>query len=199
MTGRLRPAAFLDRDGTLIEERHYLRDPEGVALLAGVPGALRRIRAAGFLLVVITNQSGIGRGLFSEGQYHAVRSRLDALLEEEGIRLDGTWHCPDDPVRGVSRCRKPAPALYRDAAHALSIDLAASLYIGDRLSDLGAATELGGRGILVRTGYGSEEASRAPSGTLVMEDLEAVARWVEEAGASRLRTASALDPDLPHG
>lgn len=171
----LRPAAFLDRDGTLIVEREYLADPEGVELVPGTTEALRRLRAAGYLLVVVTNQSGIGRGLYTSEDYERVKARLEAILSAEGVPLDGTWHCPDDPRVGPSPCRKPATGMHRAAAAALGIDLAASLYVGDRLSDVLPALELGGKGFLVRTGYGREHEDRVPKGVEVVDDLHAVA------------------------
>jgi D-glycero-D-manno-heptose 1,7-bisphosphate phosphatase len=179
----LRRAAFLDRDGTLIVEREYLADPEGVLLVPGAVGALRRLRDAGYLLVVVTNQSGIGRGLYTEEDYRAVKARLDAVLEAEGVPLDGTWYCPDDPRLGDSPCRKPNTAMYRAAAHALGIDLAASAYVGDRLGDVLPALALGGRGILVRTGYGSEQ-REVPPWVSVVDDLAAAAGLLVEGAVS---------------
>lgn len=170
-----RRAAFLDRDGTLIVEREYLADPDGVVLVPGAVGALRRLRAAGYLLVVVTNQSGIGRGLYTEEDYRAVKARLDAILEEEGVSLDGTWYCPDDPRLGDSPCRKPNPGMYLSAARELGVDLAASAYIGDRLGDVLPARSFGGRGVLVRTGYGAEQRD-VPSWVEVVEDLPAAAK-----------------------
>ncbi len=187
----LRPAVFLDRDGTLIAEREYLSDPDGVHIIPGVPGALRRFRAAGYLLVVVTNQSGIGRGLYTEEDYRAVRARLDALLEAEGVPLDGTWHCPDDPRVGDPPCRKPNPGMHLDAARTLGIDLAASIFVGDRLSDVLPAAALGGRGILVRTGYGALQED-VPPWVTVVDDLSAAAEAVTGRGGL-------LDPPTPRG
>lgn len=190
--GRLRPAAFLDRDGTVIQEREYLSDPAGVVLVPGAAGALRSLREAGYLLVVVTNQSGIGRGLYSEDDYRRVKARLDAILEGEGVPLDGTWYCPDDPRAGDSPCRKPATGMYREAAAALGIDLPASAYVGDRLSDVLPARTLGGTGILVRTGYGAEQTD-VPDWALIVDDLpSAAALLVSGEGPPR------LDPPLPH-
>jgi D-glycero-D-manno-heptose 1,7-bisphosphate phosphatase len=148
----LRAAVFLDRDGTLIEDRHYLRDPAGVTLLDGVPAALARLRAAGYLLVVITNQSGIARGLITSEQYAAVRDRLDQILADAGTPLDATYVCPHHPdMAGPCDCRKPGPGMFRQAARDLHIDLARSVLIGDRWRDIEATTALasGARGILV--------------------------------------------------
>lgn len=177
MTGG-RPAAFLDRDGTLIVDREYLADPDGVELVPGTAEALRRLRAAGYALVVVTNQSGIGRGLYTEADYQAVRRRLDEVLAAEGVHLDGSWHCPDDPRLGEPPCRKPGTGMHRAAAGELGLDVRRSLFIGDRVSDVLPAVELGGTGILVRTGYGREHEADAPGGTLVVDDLLAAVRAI---------------------
>lgn len=173
-----RAAAFLDRDGTLIVERRYLADPDGVELVPGTGEALRLLRDAGFALVVVTNQSGIGRGLYTEADYQAVRRRLDDVLAAEGVRLDGSWHCPQDPREGEVPCRKPNTGMHRAAAAELGLDLPRSWYIGDRRSDILPALELGGRGILVRTGYGREHEENLPEGTLVADDILAAARAI---------------------
>lgn len=146
----LRPAAFLDRDGTLIHDAHYLRDPALVRLLPDIAAPLHRLRDAGYALVVITNQSGIARGLLSEQDYLAVRDRLDALLADEGITLDASYHCPHEPERsGPCECRKPGTLLHRRAAQDLGLDVARSVFIGDRFRDVAPGLSLGGRGILV--------------------------------------------------
>ena len=171
-----RRAAFIDRDGTLISERDYLSDPAGVELLPGALAALQLLHAAGWLLVVVTNQSGIARGFYGEDDYARVRQRLDELLAAGGVVLDATYHCPHHPdFTGPCDCRKPAPGMYRQAARELSIDLAGSAYIGDKLSDVEPARAFGGQGILVRTGYGSDESRRVRDDILVVADLAAAA------------------------
>jgi D-glycero-D-manno-heptose 1,7-bisphosphate phosphatase len=157
-----RPAVFLDRDGTLIEDRHYLRDPDQVRLLPGTGEAVRRLNAAGIPAIVVTNQSGIARGLLTEAEYAATARRLDELLAAAGARLDGHYYCPHLPeATGPCDCRKPGPLLYQRAARDLDLDLAASWWVGDRERDLAAADRFGGRAILVLTGAGLEE-SRQP-------------------------------------
>jgi D-glycero-D-manno-heptose 1,7-bisphosphate phosphatase len=157
-----RPAVFLDRDGTLIEDRHYLRDPDQVRLLPGAADAVRRLNAAAIPAVVVTNQSGIARGLLTEADYAATAHRLDDVLAAAGARLDGHYHCPHLlDVTGPCDCRKPGPLLYERAARDLDLDLGASWWVGDRERDLGAADRFGGRAILVLTGAGLEE-SRQP-------------------------------------
>jgi len=167
-----RPAVFLDRDGTLIVERHYLADPDGVHLVPGAAEALAELSEAGFALVTVTNQSGIALGLYSEEDYHAVARRLEAVLEGAGVRVDATEYCPHHPeVSGPCRCRKPGTEMHRRAAARLGIDLEASYYVGDKLTDVLPAAELDGQGILVRTGYGTEHEGTEPPGTWVAADL----------------------------
>jgi D-glycero-D-manno-heptose 1,7-bisphosphate phosphatase len=181
-----RRAAFLDRDGTIIHERHYLADPEGVELVPGTAGALRAIADCGYSLVVVTNQSGIARGLYSAADFRAVQDRLEQVLAREGVHFDAVLHCPHHPdVTGPCDCRKPGTGMYREAAARLGVDLGASVYVGDRIKDVLPATELGGRGFLVRTGYGAAEAERVPPGVRVIEDLaELGGILAREAGAT---------------
>lgn len=151
-TRRGRRALFADRDGTLIHDAHYLRDASLVELLPGAAPFLRAFADAGWLLVAVTNQSGIAQGIVSESDYEAVRARLDELLAEQGVRLDLTKHCPHHPdVTGPCRCRKPGTLMYEEAAAALGIDLASSVYVGDRWRDVAPALVMGGRGFLVRS------------------------------------------------
>jgi len=171
---RLRRAAFLDRDGTLIVERHYLSDPGGVELIPGVVEALGRLRESGHALVVVTNQSGLARGLITPEEYERVTARFIELLGAGGIELDGIYHCPHHPDHsGPCRCRKPGTELFEIAAGELGLDLARSLYVGDRIRDLVAALEFGGRGYLVRTGYGASEVE-IPAEIGVASDLRGV-------------------------
>lgn len=146
----LRPAAFLDRDGTLMRDMHYPRDPEHVFLVAGVAGALRRLTDAGVARVVVTNQSGIAQGMVSEADYAAVRDRLAELLAAEGVRVDASYHCPHHPdFTGPCACRKPGLLLYETAARDLGLDFARSLFVGDRWRDVAPGLALGGYAVLV--------------------------------------------------
>lgn len=176
----LRPAAFLDRDGTLIRDAHFLRDPAGVELLPGVPQALERLHAAGFALVVITNQSGIARGLLTEADYEAVRARLDALLAAAGVRLTASYHCPHEPDRsGPCECRKPGTLLHRRAAADHGLALERSVSIGDRWRDVAPGLALGGRGILVPSpDTPDEDIARARSEADVAPTLDAAVALV---------------------
>lgn len=181
----LRPAVFIDRDGTLISEKVYLSDPKGVELIPGAIEALRLLREAGFALVTVTNQAGIARGIYSIDDYHAVAARLAAILEEAGTPVDATYFCPHHPdSTGPCTCRKPGTGMYRDAAADLGLDLAASYYVGDKPSDVLPAAELAGQGILVRTGYGKERASEVPHDVWIVDDMRAAA---EEIVRDRLR------------
>ena len=176
-----RPAVFIDRDGTIIEERGYLADPEGVALIPGVAEALKSLREAGLGLVVVTNQAGIARGFYSEREYRAVAGRLDEVLREFGAPVDLTLHCPHHPDFGEPcDCRKPSTGMYRRAAAVLRLDLEKSYYVGDKIGDVLPAAELGGRGLLVRTGYGADEEPSVPEGVVVVDDLHAAARRISE-------------------
>jgi D-glycero-D-manno-heptose 1,7-bisphosphate phosphatase len=177
----LRRAVFLDRDGTIIAEKDYLSDPDAVELLPGAAQALRLLHDAGFALVVVTNQSGIARGMYGLEDYQSVARHLGDLLEARGVLLDATYFCPHHPdVTGPCVCRKPATGLFRAAARDLGIDLSRSFFVGDRLRDVLPARELGGRGILVRTGYGRGEEPGLEEGLVAVDDLLAAARWTIE-------------------
>lgn len=176
------PAVFVDRDGTLIREREYLSDPADVELLPGAIEALAAFEAAGYAVVIVTNQSGIARGYYDEAAYRRVEAEIERRLAAGGMRVLGTYHCPHHPAfTGPCDCRKPATGLFRQAAREHGLDLQRSIYIGDRLRDVAPAAELGGTAILVRTGYGAEEASAAPRTVRVVDDLRAA---VSVAGAA---------------
>jgi len=147
-------AVFLDRDGTLMEEVHYCSDPAHVRVYPGVPEALRRLKMAGFRIFIVTNQSGIGRGLITEEQYQAVHAEL---LRQLGAGLiDQTYYCPDPPDVPSFR-RKPAPGMVLEAMAEHNLDLSRSYLIGDKAADMECARRAGTRGILVLTGYGAQQ------------------------------------------
>lgn len=178
----LRPAVFLDRDGTLIEEKDYLADPDGVEVIPGTYEALAELRAAGFHLVTVTNQAGIARGYYTDDDYRAVAARLDEMLAEAGTPVDDTRYCPHHPdVTGPCACRKPATGMYLAAAADLGIDLRASYYVGDKVSDVLPALELEGQGILVRTGYGREHETAVPASVWVVDDLRSAVAPIRRA------------------
>jgi len=180
----LRPAVFVDRDGTIMAERSYLADPAGVVLVPGALQALSSLKGAGFALVTVTNQSGIARGLYTEDDYHAVAARLAEVLGEGGVVVDRTEFCMHHPdVTGPCTCRKPGTGMYLRAASELGLDVERSYYVGDKATDVLPAIELGGQGILVRTGYGREHEAAVPVATWVAEDLrEAADRILLERG-----------------
>jgi len=186
-----RRAVFLDRDGTLIEERHYLGDPEGVALFPWTLPALRRLRETDLALVLVSNQSGIARGLFGEAELAAVQARLAALLAAAGLALDGAYYCPHHPTGRVSAfrrdcdCRKPKPGLLHRAARELDLELAGSWVIGDKPEDLALAAGAGLGAVLVLSGQGTAtRAGGGGAGAQVCADLLAAAEYIvrEEQG-----------------
>ena len=147
-------AAFLERDGTLIEDADYPSDPNAVRLLPGAARAVQLLNEAHVPVVVITNQSGIARGYYTEADYEQVRARVDELLSRQGARIDAHYHCPHHPSVAPCDCRKPALKHYLDAIGRFGIDAERSWCVGDKLSDLTPATRLGGHALLVRTGEG---------------------------------------------
>jgi D-glycero-D-manno-heptose 1,7-bisphosphate phosphatase len=147
-------AVFFDRDGTLMEEVHYCGDPRQVRLYAGVSAGLRKLKEAGFRTFIVTNQSGIGRGLISEAQYRAVEQELLSRIGE-GL-IDASYFCPDAPGT-PSRRRKPEPGMLFEAAAQWDIDLASSFTVGDKAADVECGRRAGTKTILVLTGYGREQ------------------------------------------
>jgi len=146
----LRPACFIDRDGTVMADTHYPSDPDAVRLIPGVAEALAALNARDIPVVIITNQGGIARGYLTDTQYQAVRARLDGLLQRSGVLVLDTYHCPHwEPVSGPCACRKPAPGMYQRAAAAHDLDVTRSVYIGDRWRDVKPGLDLGGLGVLV--------------------------------------------------
>lgn len=178
-----RAAVFVDRDGTLVEERGYLSDVAGLELIPGVPQAIHNLQAAGFPVVVISNQAGVGRGLFPLARVYEVMAGLRAELRAHGIELDAIYFCPHRPDEGCA-CRKPGTALLERASEDLQIALRRSFMVGDKRIDAETGRRAGGRGVLVRTGYGREEertlgalaAESRPD--VVCDDLAAAAAWI---------------------
>ncbi|CAN5643871.1 D-glycero-beta-D-manno-heptose 1,7-bisphosphate 7-phosphatase [soil metagenome] len=186
MSGALRPAAFLDRDGTIIVEAGYPSDPEQVALLPGAAGAIADLAGAGYAIIIVTNQSGIARGMYGDVEFRTVQARVEQLLAADGAHVDGVYHCPHHPDHtGPCECRKPGLGMYRQAAAEHGLDLASSVYIGDRLNDVLAALTTGGRAILVSTGYGAAQAAHAPAGVTVVDDLAAAAGLITADSAGK--------------
>lgn len=185
----LRPALFIDRDGTLTEEVGYVNHPKRLRLLPRSAQAIRRLNESGIAAVVVTNQAGVARGYFSEEVLAAVNTVLVARLKEEGAYLDGIYVCIHHPTEGeppyrvVCDCRKPKPGLLQRAAADHGLDLSRSTLVGDKPSDLLAARAVGARGVLVLTGYGlgEWEYRRQRFGVApdhVAEDLFDAVEWV---------------------
>jgi D-glycero-D-manno-heptose 1,7-bisphosphate phosphatase len=156
MSGESAPAVFLDRDGTINREVHHLSDPEQLELLPGAGEGLRELCRAGWRLVIISNQSPIGRGMFTEDRLREIHSRLTEMLAAEGVQIAGWYWCPHAPWEGCS-CRKPAPGMFLRARDEMGVILEKSWMVGDRLADLQAGLRAGTRTILVATGYGEAE------------------------------------------
>lgn len=165
---------FIDRDGVLVVEKDYLSDPAAVELVPGAAAALGRARAAGYRLIGISNQSGLGRGLFAISDFEAVMTRLDELLRSEGCPLDDFYYCPHAPAAQCD-CRKPRLGLLREAAASWAWDPDRSWVIGDKVSDLEFAHRARLRSILVRTGHGHEQQKLLDQklAVLVADDLPA--------------------------
>lgn len=143
---------FLDRDGTIIRDVHYLADADQVALLDGAAEAIRRLNVAGIPVVVVTNQSGIARGYFTVTDYKSSRRRLDELLAARGAHIDASYFCPHiGSISGECDCRKPATRLFRDAAHQHRLDMSAPAFVGDRWRDVAPFRDLGGLPVLIRS------------------------------------------------
>jgi len=149
-----RPAVFLDRDGTLMRDVDYCGDPRQVEVFPGTAEILRKLKAAGYRLIIVTNQSGIGRGYFSEEDYRAVEREFLRQLGNDAI--DGSYYCADLPQTDSTR-RKPAPGMIFEAEREHHLDLARSYLVGDKASDIECGRNAGVRTILVQTGYGAHE------------------------------------------
>lgn len=170
----------LDRDGTIIKECHYLSDPTLVELLPGAVAGLRHLRRLGLRLVVVTNQSGLGRGYFDEATLNLIHQRLTDLLGQEGIQLDGIYVCPHTPEDSCT-CRKPQPGLLQAAARELGFKPEACFIIGDNVSDIGLGQQVAATTLLVRTGYGSQVAAAGTvSPDYVVDNLLEAAEVIED-------------------
>lgn len=181
MQGSGVPAIFLDRDGTLIEDRRYLRHPEEVAFLPGAASGLRRLQDAGFLLFLVTNQSGVGRGYFTMEDVCRVHAHIEAELASEDVTFTAVYVAPEAPDQ-PSVGRKPSPAFLLEARDSFGLDLGRSYMIGDKSSDVEAGWNAGvAASILVRTGEGRdvERGLMARGGRLeVVDHLGAAADWI---------------------
>lgn len=181
MTASRGAAVFLDRDGTLNVERHYLSHPDQFELLPGVADALSRLGTAGFRLVVVTNQSGIGRGYFTEADLQAIHRRMRELLSAHGVQLEAIYAAPEAPGQ-PSRYRKPSPQSLFDARDRFGVDLSRSFMVGDKWVDVDTGRNAGcAASLLVRTGYGAEAERSEPDrvrDAVIVDDLCAAADWI---------------------
>jgi len=181
------PAVFLDRDGTIIEDVGYLDAIEHIAWFPWSVDAIRALNRAACVVVVITNQSGVARGHFTEADVEATHRALDRRLAAGGARIDAYYYCPHHPDGAVPEyaracdCRKPGRGLVDRAVRDLSLDTARSFVVGDRWLDIGMAHAIGGRGILVRTGVGAEQEREPVEGVTadaIVDNLAAAASWI---------------------
>jgi D-glycero-D-manno-heptose 1,7-bisphosphate phosphatase len=181
----------LDRDGTIIVEKHYLADPDAVELIEGAGVALRRLAGLGLGLVVVTNQSAVGRGLVDLERLAAIHARMESLLADEGVRLAGIYACPHHPDEACG-CRKPRTALVERAARELGFEPRRAFVVGDMASDVDLGRAVGATTVLVRTGHG-ERASEAGAARAhhVVADLAEAAALIE-----RLVGGPARAPDV---
>lgn len=185
------PAVFLDRDGTIIRDVGYLSRIEDIEWFPWSIDAIRLLNRAGFLVCVTTNQGGIGLGFYSADLVNRAHDEMAETVRASGGRIDAFFFCPHHPVavveefRAECECRKPKPGLIRQAAARFEIDLSNSFVVGDKIADIGLATSVGARGLLVKTGYGASEIERhggPPPGTAFVADtvFEAVG-WILKA------------------
>jgi D-glycero-D-manno-heptose 1,7-bisphosphate phosphatase len=183
-------AVFLDRDGTLIEEVGYLDRPERVTLYPFATDAVRALNRAGIRVVMVTNQSGVARGFFSESVVQEVHAHIAHLLARGGAHIDAYYYCPHHPDGRVAayaircECRKPGRALVDRAVAEMGVDPLRSFAVGDRWVDIGLARTFGGKGVLVRTGYGAGEERRPTdlAADAVVDNLAGAASWILRQG-----------------
>jgi len=178
------PAVFLDRDGTINIEKNYLYRVEDFELLPGASEGIALLCRAGYRIIVVSNQSGVGRGYYTEADVQHLHQHLDQILKQSGAVVDAYYYCPHHPEQGIGEyrsacaCRKPLPGMIIQAAADLDIDLARSFMIGDKLADVHAGTAAGCTPLLVRTGYGAAEAANLPMNVPVYDDLLAAAEAI---------------------
>ncbi len=174
---------FVDRDGTLIEDRGYTHKVEDYAPLAGAVEGLRQLSDAGFRVAIVTNQSGIGRGYYGEADFERFQAHLVRDLAARGVEIEASYHCPHRPDAGCA-CRKPAIGLLERAQRELGADLAASWVIGDSPADVALALRAGCGAVYVLTGQGAALRGELPADVPVADDLPAAARYILSAASS---------------
>lgn len=175
------PAIFIDRDGTLNVEKHYLHRWQDWEWIPGSVEAIKQFNAAGYLVIVISNQAGVARGKYAEDDVDELHRQVDADLQRQGGHIDAYYYCPHHPEHGSVRdcdCRKPEPGMLLQAAQEHDVDLLRSFMIGDKVSDVEAGLNAGVTPLLVETGYGAEERTELPPNVLVVRDIGAAAEWI---------------------
>lgn len=181
-----RVGIFLDRDGTVNVDRDYLSDPDRLELIPGAADAIREANAFGVRVFVITNQSGVARGLYTERDVVAVHRRLEELLERQGAHLDAIYYCPHHPevgtaaYRKVCTCRKPKTGMLIQARDSFDLDLAKSFVVGDKCTDVLTGHQAGCGTVLVQTGYGSLESEECDSADHVARDVYEAWRYIRK-------------------
>ncbi|MFZ3207467.1 MAG: D-glycero-beta-D-manno-heptose 1,7-bisphosphate 7-phosphatase [Geobacteraceae bacterium] len=181
-------AVFLDRDGTINEEKGYLFRTEEFTFIPGAPEAIRLLKEAGFLVIVVTNQSGVGRGYYDEAAVDAIHRHLDRELAALGTGVDDYYYCPHHPEHGIGpyklecKCRKPLPGMLLQASVDHGIDLSSSYMIGDKLVDVTTCIKAGCQPLLIRTGYGAGESAELPPGVPVYDNILAAVRTIVSEG-----------------
>jgi D-glycero-D-manno-heptose 1,7-bisphosphate phosphatase len=192
----MKPAVFLDRDGTIIEDLGYIGELDLIRPYPWSAAAIARLRAAGFRIVVVTNQAGVARGYFDEAFVARAHQHLDALLRQGGAIIDAYYYCPHHPQGTVEQyrqecdCRKPAPGMIASAARDLGLDVPRSFVVGDKWLDIGLAVRAGATGVLVRTGYGRDAERSWPDDlprVPIVDTLSEAADWILQ----RSRSAAA--------
>lgn len=185
MNSTQRPAIFLDRDGTIIHDAEYISKPRDVQLLPGACEGLLKLQKAGFLLIIISNQSGVGREIFSEEEMQQVHERMVELLSDENITIDGAYYCLHHPDEECG-CRKPQPGLLKLATEELDVAISQSYMIGDKVSDVEAGLNAGCQPLLIRTKQFISPLSRMmqkpleipPAGVPITADLRSASKWI---------------------
>lgn len=168
---------FVDRDGVIIEDGDYIHRVEDLRIIPGAVEGLKNLFAAGFQIIIVTNQAGIARGFYTEEEYHAFSNQLLAILEKDGVRILAVYFCPHHPTEGVGKykidcaCRKPRTGMLRRAASEHKIEASSSWLIGDKTSDIQAGKDFGLKTILVRTGYGGKDGQCASEPDYVAVDM----------------------------
>lgn len=179
----IKKAVFLDRDGTINVEKEYLYKPEEFEFTPGAVEAIRLLNLAGYLVIVVTNQSGVARGYYTEADVVRLHQYIDGLLQAAGARVDAWYYCPHHtagmlPYDQACDCRKPLPGMLQQAAAEHAIDLSCSWMVGDKVADIAAGRSAGCRTVLVLTGYGAVDRLKLPVGQLCCPDLLSAARMV---------------------